>query len=164
MPESTAPDVNSWLEEELHSQFKHDRKAVDPDWSQVFGEGNGDSAQREVRVIHARPPVDAPPVAVLEHDQLTPLRGPALRIAENMSASLSMPVATSQRVMPVKVIDENRRLINQHRSLAGASKVSYTHLVAWAIVRALEKVPALNQAYSERGNEPFRIVRGEVNL
>ncbi len=63
-----------------------------------------------------------------------------------------MPVATSQRVMPVKVIDENRRLINEHRiASADKSKISYTHLVAWAIVRALEKVPALNQAYSENG-------------
>ena len=81
-----------------------------------------------------------------------PLRGPALRIAENMTASLTIPVATSQRVMPVKVIDENRR-VDQSASLATRqSKLSYTHLVAWAIVKALEKVPALNQAYSENGD------------
>ena len=94
-----------------------------------------------------------PAVAIAEGDQLIPLRGPALRIAENMAASLTIPVATSQRVMPVKVIDENRRLINQHRSATGQSKLSYTHLVAWAIVRAIEAVPAVNQAYSERGDE-----------
>ena len=81
-----------------------------------------------------------------------------------MAASLTMPVATSQRAMPVKVIDENRRLINQHRAAAGQSKLSYTHLVAWAIVRAIEAVPAMNQAYSERGEESFRVTRGHVNL
>jgi len=62
------------------------------------------------------------------------------------------------------VIDENRRAINQHRSLTGQSKVSYTHLVAWAIVRALEKVPALNQAYSENGDEAYRVTRTHVNM
>ena len=46
-----------------------------------------------------------------------PLRGAAARIAENMNASLSIPLATSQRIIPVKVIDENRRLINHHRAL-----------------------------------------------
>src|SRR5438477_64751 len=103
-------------------------------------------------------------VAVGADDQLIPLRGPALRIAENMAASLTMPVATSQRAMPVKVIDENRRLINQHRAAAGQSKLSYTHIVAWSIVRAIEAVPAINQAYSERGEESFRVARGHVNL
>ena len=87
-----------------------------------------------------------------------PLRGPALRIAENMTASLAIPVATSQRAMPVKVLEENRRLINQHR------KISYTHLIAWAIVKALEKTPALNQAYSDGGDQPSRVTRDHVNL
>src|SRR6266404_3258371 len=81
-----------------------------------------------------------------------------------MTASLSIPVASSQRAMPVKVIDENRRVINQHRSMAGQSKVSYTHLIAWAIVKALEKVPALNQAFSENGEESYRITRDHVNM
>ena len=103
-----------------------------------------------------------PPMA--EGDQLIPLRGPALRIAENMTASLTMPVATSQRMMPVKVIDENRRTINEYRSGLGQSKVSYTHLVAWAIVRAIEKVPSLNQAFSEQGENSFRLTHEHVNL
>jgi 2-oxoglutarate decarboxylase len=184
---SAPPQINSWLEDELLSQYRHDKSAVDSDWFAIFGQKNGAPAQigapgaapgaperayapaLEPAPVTARlsqrpPAPEPPPVAILEHDQVTPLRGPALRIAENMSASLSIPVATSQRVIPVKVIDENRRLINQHRSLTGASKVSYTHLIAWAIVRAIEKVPAVNQAYAERGGESLRIVRGEVNL
>ncbi len=89
-----------------------------------------------------------------------------------MTASLSIPVATSQRIMPVKVMDENRRTINeyraaagnQHRATAGQSKISYTHLVAWALVRAIEKIPAINQAYSETGEGAFRLTRAHVNL
>ncbi len=168
------PDVNSWLEDELYQQYHHDRQAVDTSWSQVF-EGNGHTAGSgsPTTVLQApsapslsAPPRSAPPppVPISAGDQLVPLRGPALRIAENMTASLAIPVATSQRAMPVKVMDENRRLINQHRSGSGQSKVSYTHLVAWAIVRAIETVPAINQAYSETGEGAFRVTRDHVNL
>ena len=165
------PNINSWLEDELFQQYKHDRKAVDGTWTPVL-EGNGHASQPATavedppRTLALRAPAAAAPpvVAVAADDQLIPLRGPALRIAENMAASLTMPVATSQRAMPVKVMDENRRLINQHRAATGQSKLSYTHLVAWAIVRAIEAVPAVNQAYSERGDESFRVARGHVNL
>jgi multifunctional 2-oxoglutarate metabolism enzyme len=169
MPESQAPSVNGWLEDELYQQYLYDRKAVDAGWTQVF-ESNGHSEPPPVE--RPVPPPEprqllalakaTPNIAPGEH--LIPLRGPALRIAENMTASLTIPVATSQRVMPVKVIDENRRVINQHRSGAGQSKLSYTHLIAWAIVKAVEKVPALNQAFSEQGSESFRITRDHVNL
>src|SRR3984957_12279928 len=172
MQEPSQPDINSWLEDELFQQYHHDRQAVDTSWTQVF-DGNGHTAVAQPPPMPAQPEpsisppqqaVAVPPVAISSGDQLVPLRGPALRIAENMTASLSMPVATSQRVMPVKVIDENRRLINERRSMSGNSKISYTHLVAWAIVKAVEKVPALNQAYSENGDESFRITHRNVNL
>src|SRR5579863_8983040 len=171
MPESPAPSVNSWLEDELYQQYLYDRQTVDAGWSQVF-ESNGHTAAAPPSNGMPEPSPEASQLLALAKaspsagpgEHLVPLRGPALRIAENMEASLGIPVATSQRVMPVKVIDENRRLINQYRELAGKPKISYTQLVAWAIVRALEAVPALNQAYAERGTESFRVTRGRVNL
>ncbi len=102
--------------------------------------------------------------AVGSSDQLIPLRGAAARIAENMTASLAIPVATSQRQIPVRVIEENRNLINKQRALQGRGKLSFTHIIAWAIVRAIESSPALNHAYAENGGEPFRVVRGHVNI
>ena len=81
-----------------------------------------------------------------------------------MALSLSIPTATSQRSIPVKVIDENRRIINQHRAGLGQSKVSYTHLIAWAIVKGLGAFPNLNNAYAENGGEAFRLVRNQINL
>ncbi len=145
MPESPTPSVNSWLEDELYHQYLYDRKTVDPNWTQMF-EANGHVLDgHETLATNGAPVIqknhDTPMVPVSPGDQLIPLRGPALRIAENMTASLTIPIATSQRVMPVKVIDENRRAINQHRSLNGQSKISYTHLVAWAIVKAARKIP-----------------------
>jgi len=97
-------------------------------------------------------------------EQLVPLRGTALRIAENMVLSLSVPTATSQRSIPVKVIDENRRIINQHRTVLGLSKISYTHLIGWAIVKSLETVPSLNSSYTENNGEAFKVVRNHINL
>jgi multifunctional 2-oxoglutarate metabolism enzyme len=102
--------------------------------------------------------------AVGPGDQLVPLRGAAARIAENMTASLRIPVATSQRQIPVRVIEENRTLINKHRALQGKGKLSFTHLIAWAIVKAVKANPALNHAFAENGGELFRVVRNHVNI
>ena len=149
--------INSWLEDELYQQYLHDRSTVDESWKQVF-DTNGEPAA---------PPAAAPALAAPEPAagvELQPLRGAASRIAENMAASLSIPLATSQRTVAVKVMDENRRIINQHRTLVGKSKVSYTHLIGWAVVKALEDLPALNHAYAEKDGQPCRAVRSYVNL
>jgi 2-oxoglutarate dehydrogenase E1 component len=73
------------------------------------------------------------------------------KIAENMSASIVIPLATSQRTIAVKVMDENRRIINQHRTLIGRGKVSYTHLIGWAVIKAVEDVPVMNHAGKKDG-------------
>src|SRR5215471_17149349 len=93
-----------------------------------------------------------------------PIRGPALRIAENMEASLTVPTATSQRQIPIKLLDENRRVINQHRASVDQSKISFTHLVAWAILESLDDFPRLNDAYDSSGSAPSRIRREHVNF
>src|SRR5579863_5312613 len=124
--------INSWLEDELYQQYLHDRSTVDESWKHVFEQANG---QPVPAAKSAPAPAAAPEPAPGE--QLQPLRGAAGRIAENMAASVAVPLATSQRTIAVKVMEENRRVINQHRSLAGKSKVSFTHIVGWAIVKAL---------------------------
>ena len=120
-------------------------------------------------VRRTQPAASTSTLSVPEHqpiagETLMPLRGAAARIAENMKASLTIPLATSQRVMPVKVIDENRRILNKHRALIGKSKISYTHIIAWAIVKALRTNPSLNHAFAETNGEPFRVVRDSVNI
>ena len=62
-------------------------------------------------------------------------------------------------------MDENRRIINQHRTLVGKSKVSYTHLIGWAIVKALEEIPGAQPRLRRAATaQPFRVVRTQVNL
>ncbi len=146
--------INSWLEDELYQQYLRDRSTVDESWKRVFEQANGATA-----------PAPAAPAPVLPPgDQLQPLRGVAGKIAENMAASVTVPLATSQRTIAVKVMDENRRIINQQRTLIGKSKVSYTHLIGWALVKALEELPGLNYAYAEKDGQPYRVVHSQVNL
>jgi multifunctional 2-oxoglutarate metabolism enzyme len=163
MPQKTDPDpgINSWLEDELYQQYLHDHGTVDESWKRVFESApNGQSAAAPAPARPPAPAQAAPPAG----SQIQPLRGIAARIAENMSASVTIPLATSQRIIPVKVMDENRRIINQHRTLVGKSKVSYTHLIGWAILKALENFPGLNDAYGEVNGEPVRVVHPQINL
>jgi multifunctional 2-oxoglutarate metabolism enzyme len=78
---------------------------------------------------------------------LRPLRGAAARIAANMEASLAVPTATSTRAVPARLLEVNRRVINGHLERVGATKVSYTHLIGYAVVKALETVPAMKSTY-----------------
>jgi 2-oxoglutarate decarboxylase len=78
----------------------------------------------------------------------TPLRGAAARIVANMSASLEVPTATSFRVVPARLLEVNRKILNNQLVRTGtAGKVSFTHLIGFAVVRALQAVPALNSTF-----------------
>ena len=108
-----------------------------------------------------RKPAEARPPEDLE---ALPLRGPALKIVENMESSLSVPTATSERRIPVKLLDENRRLINKHLAENDRGKASYTHLIAWALLRALDAHPQLNDGFFAGEGGPVRLKRPQVNL
>ncbi|HJQ70396.1 MAG TPA: multifunctional oxoglutarate decarboxylase/oxoglutarate dehydrogenase thiamine pyrophosphate-binding subunit/dihydrolipoyllysine-residue succinyltransferase subunit [Blastocatellia bacterium] len=92
-----------------------------------------------------------------------PIRGPALRIAENMEESLAVPTATSYREIPLKLLDENRRLINEHLK-ASNRKVSYTHLIARAIIKAVERFPSFNDSYEAQDKAAYRVRHKQVNF
>ena len=81
-----------------------------------------------------------------------------------MEASLSVPIATSQRRIPVKLLDENRRIINKYLAENDRGKASYTHLIAWAMLRALDEYPQLNDAFDVIDGKPARLRRESVNL
>ncbi len=113
----------------------------------------------------ARAPKPLPQKPAPETDvEVIPIRGGALKIVENMEASISVPTATSQRRVPVKLLDENRRLINKYLAENDRGKASYTHLIAWAILRALDEFPQLNDAYGIVDDTPSRLRRSGVNL
>jgi 2-oxoglutarate decarboxylase len=95
-------------------------------------------------------PAGPPTAAVDGHDApdlATPLRGAAGRIVANMEASLGVPTATSVRVVPAKLLEVNRTVVNNQLFRTTGGKVSFTHLIGYAVVKALMAVPAMNAAF-----------------
>ncbi len=90
------------------------------------------------------------------------LRGAAARIAANMTASVSVPTATSVRTVPAKLLEVNRQILNNQLARTTGAKVSFTHLIAFAVVRALGAVPALNASYVEERGTEGKVVPGVV--
>ncbi|WP_082598978.1 multifunctional oxoglutarate decarboxylase/oxoglutarate dehydrogenase thiamine pyrophosphate-binding subunit/dihydrolipoyllysine-residue succinyltransferase subunit [Yonghaparkia sp. Soil809] len=97
-------------------------------------------------------------------DTVTPLRGMAKTLASNMDASLSVPTATSVRTIPAKLMIDNRIVINNHLKRARGGKVSFTHLIAWAMVRALREFPSQNVYYDEVDGKPVVVTPAHINL
>ncbi|WKV16391.1 multifunctional oxoglutarate decarboxylase/oxoglutarate dehydrogenase thiamine pyrophosphate-binding subunit/dihydrolipoyllysine-residue succinyltransferase subunit [Janibacter limosus] len=81
-------------------------------------------------------------------DVLTPLRGAAARVVTNMEASLEVPVATSVRAIPAKLLIDNRIVINNHLKRSRGGKISFTHLIGYALIKALREMPEMNVGYT----------------
>lgn len=168
--------ANATYVEGLLERFRSNPELVDDSWRSYFTElvGDGNGAAPAIPTTQATPAAAAAPApepkpvattpAPQPEGEVIPLRGPALKIVENMERSLSVPTATSERRIPVKLLDENRRIINQHLAENDRGKASYTHLIAWAILRALDTFPQLNDGYAEVDGASARIKRTSVNL
>src|SRR6266496_1691989 len=165
---------------ELLSRYRVNPASVDEEWRAFFREHIGEA---EPAAPPARPPeMPAPspalaaapsapepaqpraPRALREGEAIEPLRGAALRVAENMEESLHVPAATSQLQILVKLLEENRRLINEYRASRDESKISFTHLIGWAILQALKDFPRLNDAYDDSGESPARLHKDKINF
>ena len=142
--------------DELHRRFLEDPSSVGEAWQEFFADYRtaGPESPSEA-------PAEPPPVV---KDGARKLVGAPARIVKNMNASLGVPTATSARSIPVKMLEENRRVINAHQSTVSGPKVSFTHLIAWAIVRALEKHPQMNVAFDEIDGHPHILERKEIRL
>ena len=92
------------------------------------------------------------------------LKGVAGKLAANMERSLELPTATSLRVIPVKMLMEDRRIINSYLEKRLQPKATLTHFIAWAVVRALSEFPQLNHHFGEKDGKPARVIPKSVNL
>ena len=81
-----------------------------------------------------------------------------------MDASLTVPTATSVRSVPVKLLWDNRIVINNHLSRARGGKVSFTHLIGYALVKALKAMPAMNVGFDTIDGKPNLITPAHINL
>ncbi|WP_200811546.1 multifunctional oxoglutarate decarboxylase/oxoglutarate dehydrogenase thiamine pyrophosphate-binding subunit/dihydrolipoyllysine-residue succinyltransferase subunit [Okibacterium fritillariae] len=129
------------------------------------------SAPAKPAPIPADAPVTAPQKTVSSdtpadepQDTVTPLRGMSKTLATNMDASLTVPTATSVRTIPAKLMIDNRIVINNHLKRARGGKVSFTHLIGWALIQALKEFPSQNVAYGEIDGKPSVIAPAHINL
>jgi 2-oxoglutarate dehydrogenase E1 component len=96
--------------------------------------------------------------------KVSPIRGVAARIVQNMDQSLTVPTATSVRAVPAKLIADNRIVINNHLTRGRGGKVSFTHLIGYALVKALALHPEMNNSFSEVDGKPSLVQPEQVNL
>lgn len=92
------------------------------------------------------------------------LRGPSAAVAKNMNASLELPTATSVRAIPVKLLFDNRIVINNHLKRARGGKISFTHLIGYAMVQALKAMPAMNYSFAQKDGKPTLVKPEHINL
>lgn len=104
------------------------------------------------------------PAAASDEPRLIPLRGIPAATAKNMDLSLTVPTATSIRTLPVKLLWDNRTVINNHLARARGGKVSFTHLIGYALVKALRSMPEMNNHYAEVDGKPTMVAPAHINL
>ncbi|MFG2788485.1 multifunctional oxoglutarate decarboxylase/oxoglutarate dehydrogenase thiamine pyrophosphate-binding subunit/dihydrolipoyllysine-residue succinyltransferase subunit [Streptomyces sp. NPDC048419] len=122
-------------------------------------------APAPARPAAAKPAAKAEPAtASAGGPELVTLRGPAAAVAKNMNASLELPTATSVRAVPVKLLFDNRIVINNHLKRARGGKISFTHLIGYAMVQAIKAMPSMNHSFAEKDGKPTLVKPEHVNL
>ncbi len=127
-----------------------ERPALEGSGGLGLAAGSVPAAVTPAQTAPPAPTVAATPASAAERgaEKATPLRGAAGRIVANMTASLDVPTATSFRVVPARLLEVNRRILNNQLSRTGsAGKVSFTHLIGYAVVEALQAIPVMNSTF-----------------
>jgi 2-oxoglutarate dehydrogenase E1 component len=172
--------LNQSYVDSLHAQWLQDPSSVSEEWRAYFAAEHAPARPAEPaaarpaaepaaekpapRAESARAKTDLALVEPAEGDEVKPLYGIAARIVENMEASLELPTAMSSRVVPMKVLEENRKIVNRHLMDEARPRASFTHFIAWAIVRAVEEVASMNNGFTIVDGKPVKLVRDDVNL
>jgi len=180
---------NSALVEELFNQYKEDPSSVPNHWRQYFDEiegverpedlkseaqkaGNGPAPaettpskpKEQKKTKKAPQPKDDADADIPSGATLEKIKGVSSKIVENMDESLEVPTATSVRSLPMKMLIEDRAIINRHLKQRNEPKSSFTHYIAWAIIKALEEYPNMNNSFIYKDGEPHKVIPDQVNL
>ena len=178
--------ANSWLVEEMYEQFRTDPQSVSEAWREFFSDYRSQNpnlaAPSAPAAEHNPAPAAAPSAPANGVTPSTapstpaasapvvvdgePIRGVGAAIVTNMEKSLSVPTATSFRNVPARLLEVNRKQINDYRSRHGMSKVSFTHIIAYAIVRAIaDAVPNMKNGYAtDSAGKPLLVRNPHVNV
>ncbi len=170
---STTFGPNAWLVDEMYERYLDDPASVGERWQEFFADYRIDPAPARppapvLQLPETPPPSDEPMASPSVSASAVPgaerLLGVAARIARTMEASLEVPTATSFRIVPAKLLEVNRQVVNGYLGRTRGGKVSFTHLIAYAVIRALEAVPVMNAAYAEVDSEPGVVRHGRLGL
>ncbi|MDZ7659348.1 multifunctional oxoglutarate decarboxylase/oxoglutarate dehydrogenase thiamine pyrophosphate-binding subunit/dihydrolipoyllysine-residue succinyltransferase subunit [Fodinibius sp.] len=180
---------NSALVEELFNQYKEDPSSVPNHWRQYFDEIEGVEQAEDLKAEAQKAgndpaPAKATPSKAKEQKKtkkapqqkedgdtdipsgatLEKIKGISSKIVQNMDESLEVPTATSVRSLPMKMLIEDRVIINRHLKQRNEPKSSFTHYIAWAIIKALEEYPNMNNSFAYKDGEPYKVIPDQVNL
>ncbi|HSK96929.1 MAG TPA: multifunctional oxoglutarate decarboxylase/oxoglutarate dehydrogenase thiamine pyrophosphate-binding subunit/dihydrolipoyllysine-residue succinyltransferase subunit [Euzebyales bacterium] len=183
--------ANLWLVDEMYQEYLKSPDAVSETWQEFFsdyrpaweptnGERSGTAAPDARSANGAKAPAgratrtstrDRDEREQRDHDErepravpegAKPLRGVAATIADNMIDSLGVPTATSIRVVPAKLLEVNRKILNNQLRRTRGGKVSFTHLIGWAMVQAMQRMPAMTSSYHEDAEGRGHVRRADV--
>ena len=146
--------ANTWVVEEMYRSYVADPDSVSPSWREFFSDYQPSWEPGPKARAASKP---APREA-------TVLRGTQSAIAQHMTASLSVPTATSIRVVPAKLLEVNRLIINNQLARTRGGKVSFTHLIGWAVIRAMGWNPVMTSSYVEVGGKGHARRPEHINL
>jgi len=160
--------VNAGYVADLYEQYRNDPASVDAQWRSLFDSGAGGfepvsapaSATNGDRQS-VTPKAEAAPATASVPDGATPIKGPAARLAQNMVASLGVPTATSFRDIDVATLEARRGELNGQ---IAPRKVSFTHLIGWAIVQAASDQRSMSHYFTEIESQTYRVDPGRINL
>ncbi|MEZ5085551.1 MAG: multifunctional oxoglutarate decarboxylase/oxoglutarate dehydrogenase thiamine pyrophosphate-binding subunit/dihydrolipoyllysine-residue succinyltransferase subunit [Tessaracoccus sp.] len=154
-PQPLAPAQSASAPSNPRAQVESSRK-MDAESPAAPGSGAGLSANAPNPALRPEPSAAEPTYTVL--------RGAPMRTAKNMENSLTVPTATSVRSVPMKLVIDQRTDINDFLRTSKGGKVSFTHIIAYAMVQALKKHPAMNNAYDLKDGKPTLIENPAINL
>jgi 2-oxoglutarate dehydrogenase E1 component len=147
----------------VYEQYRSDPASVEVEWRRLFDAGYGgfepvrpSAPPAGAESASTRTPADTAPPAGAR-----PLRGPAARLASNMAASLAVPTATSFRDVPVGNLEARRHELN---AAIAPRKVSFTHLIGFALARAAGEQPGMTRSFAEVDGAAHVVEPGTVNL
>ncbi len=164
--------VNAGYVADLYERYRADPGSIDPEWRSLFDKGvagfepvrpattdpNGD---QQAPPPAPTPAVEEAPAAPSVPEGATPIKGPAARLAQNMTASLAVPTATSFRELDVATLEARRKELNDQ---IAPRKVSFTHLIGWAIVTAASEQRSMSHYFTDADGQPYRVDPGAINL
>ncbi len=158
---------------EVLDEYLTNKDAVSDYWKNYFDKltGNKGSSVQPIKKGEKEKPVkDKVKTIISDTFQISPedepelIAGVGAKIIENMDSSLSIPIATSLRTISVKLLEENRKIINQHLKRLNSGKVSFTHIVAYAIVKAIKNYSNMNNSFAAIDGKPHLIKKPYINL